>query len=428
MNFRNIACAACVILFVAFTSSCFSEIPQQIPLDEPDDSVTVDASGTTPLPYEITRFNLFVTRTNLELRKLEPESGIYLGAYINSDRAIGGTITAFEELMGVSHAIYAHTMDAGSEFPFTWVLELASTMKTPLITIHPAYRFAPFDLHLIEQTARDAGKFNFPLFINLFPVSRYMNYNAVEYVAFFRRAREIFAEHAPNAALIWSVHFEDVFNTEPFYPGNNYVDWVGISAFANISDGQHIDIMRHISHFYFRFQHEHPIIITQLGVSYFTTTNFTFHTRQAAAEIERIYNTVANNFPRIKAIVYASFDNTDFQNGRGLNNFRITGELPLIESYARVTSGHNFLSTIDEHAQGNVTLKSPFQVAEKNNSYFLPKNALVFDLEIDIEPLHVAQIEIGGNYYVPLQLIVQHKNLKYYINREIGAITFFASH
>jgi len=417
-----------ITMIIMITTACFSgRSGSTLPDLNIFDVIVVDATETLPLSENLRFFNLQIKRNDVRLRKFEPVTGVYLGAYIQSDRVVKDNINEFEELIGVHHAIYAYNKAAGADFPFTWVLELAALMKTPLITIHPSDRFAPFDIHLIEQTAKDAGRFNIPMFINLFPVSRNMNYNAIEYVSFFRRARELFSEHAPNAALIWSVHFEDVFSAEQFYPGSDYVDWVGINAFSNIAENnKHTDIMNHISHFYFRFQYSHPIMITQLGVSYFTTNGFTFRTHQAAAEIERIYESITNNLPRIKAIIYASFDQTDFYSGRNLNNYRITGETPLIESYARAVSGERFLSLLEEQMTSNnyVTLKSPFQIVQKNGIFYISENSLIFDLNIkENDKFNGFEKVINDTAHLPFQIVLYYMNMSYILNSQTYTFT-----
>jgi hypothetical protein len=392
------------------------------------DTAAVYGTADLPLAAETASFDLFIYQSETELRKYEPKNGVYLGAYIKSDRALGGSIADFERKMDAPHALYAHRMEAGGDFPFRWILELAATMKTPLITVVPADNFAPFDLEPIKQTAADAGRFNLPIFINLYPFSRELGYNAAEYTDFFRKASAIFAETAPNAAIIWSVHYESVFGCEPFYPGADYVDWVGIAVFSDIRHGEHECIMRHINHLYLRFQREHPIIITGLGVSYYTTENFTFHTRQAAAVIERVYDSISTSFPRIKAVVYSSFDNTDFNTGRRLNNYRITGEPPLIEAYSRAVSGERFLSLVDENtdARHGVTVKSPFRITEKNGTLFLPRNALTFDLEtVDANLFANAEMPINGETHYSFRLFIIHTSLKHHIDYRLRVITIY---
>jgi len=420
-----------MVVFALFLVACEAQEdgPPPLVIFESAETAQVNAGTMQPLVIEENRLDVLIMNAGIMRRRFEPQSGIYIGAYIESDMAVNG-VAAFEELTGVEHAIFANSMIAGEEFPFRWILELAAVRRTPLLTIQPYDRHDPFDMERITKTAQNAGFFNLPIFVNLFPVSRVMGYEAQEYVAFFREAREIFARYAPNAAIVWSVHFEDVFaRAENFYPGEEYVDWAGVAAFSNINnDGEHIDVMRHIGYFYFLFQREHPIMITALGVSYFTTANFSFHTQQAADEIVRVYNALAAGFPRIKAVVYASFDATDFDTGRNLNNYRITGEPPLIEAYGRVLANSRFLNVVDENGEGrdDVTIKSPFQIAEVNGVLFLPIESLIQDFRfLNTTLLEGAHKMIGGNKYVSLQILQHRVGIEFFVNHSANMVLAF---
>jgi hypothetical protein len=381
--------------------------------------------GAAPLALEVMEYDLFIRISNTRRRKLEPEVDAYLGAYIKSDKALDGCVRTFEGQTGVTHAVYAHNMAAGGEFPFRWVLELTAAMKTPLITVNPQNRDIPFDMALITLTAKDAGRFNIPMFINLYPVARGLGYNPAEYVRFFRNARAVFNEHAPNAAIIWSVNGDDVFTTEAFYPGAEYADWVGIGALANISDRRHNDVMRLINHFYFQHQHNHPVIVTGLGVSHYTTATFSFHTRQAAEEMERIYASIALNFPRIKAVVYANYDGNDVGNGGNPNNYRITGERLLIDTYKRITTDNRFTAAVDEKGEGSrdVTVKSPFRVIERNGAFFIPRLGVADMFFRNPKRLEGAEVFINDGVYYPLRLLEVYENFKITIDDERRIIT-----
>jgi beta-mannanase len=56
----------------------------------------------------------------------------------------------------------------------------------------------------------------------------------LEYTAFFRSAREYFNRYASNAALVWSIDADSLHLMDRHYPGDDYVDWVGINIFVEL--------------------------------------------------------------------------------------------------------------------------------------------------------------------------------------------------
>lgn len=102
----------------------------------------------------------------------------------------------------------------------------------------------------IRQWARDAAAWGHPLFVRFchemngtwYPWSELRNGNSPgEFVAMWRHVHDIFvAEGATNVSWVWSINEVESYQGVPLdrlYPGDAYVDWVGMSGY-NWGTGQ----------------------------------------------------------------------------------------------------------------------------------------------------------------------------------------------
>ena len=91
----------------------------------------------------------------------EPTEGALLGAYmpLESEGGVGG-ISAFEEAVGVTHAIFATSLTLGEEYPLRWVLENIAMGKAPKIVVNlPAGDHSISDLApALEELAAETGR------------------------------------------------------------------------------------------------------------------------------------------------------------------------------------------------------------------------------------------------------------------------------
>ena len=259
--------------------------------------------SVSPLPLPMYKdYTLLVRKADYAPARWEPAEGCYLGAEVLGDKSIGGRMDAFERRTNTAHAIYACEMTLGGEYPALWVLECIANGKTPCVIVRPANAHAPFDLDLLEQTARDVGTYGVPLFVQLLPYST-ARYDRAGYAAFYAAARQVFAEHAPNAAIVWNVE-DGMEGAAAFYPGDACVDWVGVVLKEGASDAAAL------AAFVQTYQQQKPIMVT-LAVSHFSTKNNTYDIENAAAHLARMYAEIANRYPRVKAVLYRNGSEVD---------------------------------------------------------------------------------------------------------------------
>ena len=188
-------------------------------------------------------------------RTMEPLTGAYLGAFVDwwsttTDEAI----QELETTSGKEHAIYIHYMHWGGEdgqsepepFPKEWADKVWYDYGAiPLIKWEPNSEpngylndVTPVDPYMIEF-AKACGKAGYPIFISFAHEMNgdWHNWNNPSlFIEKWRIVHDVMEQYAPNAimvwcASIWSANYEDNGRIDDYYPGDDYVDWVGIDMY-----------------------------------------------------------------------------------------------------------------------------------------------------------------------------------------------------
>jgi len=335
-----------LLILTIFLSGCRSEL-----VISPEASMEEDTVLRSGI-YRAESFNLF-REERLALARFEPPSGTYLGAYIRSDRIVAGNIELFEQMVGREHSFYTYFLKLGQRLPTEWVIECIAHARTPNIILEPNNIAQPFNRHLLRYTARSFGEISVPMFVHFYPVSHRANYNTDEYLAFFRAARAYFERYAPNVAFVWVIEADSLHLMDVMYPGDDYVDWVGINLFVD-SQMTICDVRLKIDSLYFNFQERKPIFISQLGISHFSAIGHTHRTREAAQMMADIFLAIERYYPRIKALNYMSLNSIDpARNRGGIYNFSLTDNEHITRAYSEVINSPHFLARVNFHTGGN---------------------------------------------------------------------------
>ena len=302
--------------------------------------------------YQAEKFSLF-REERLTLSRFEPPTGTYLGAYIRSDRIVAGNIELFEQMVGREHSFYTYFLKLGQRLPTEWVLECIAHVRTPNIILEPSNIAQPFNRHLLRYTARSFSDISVPMFVHFYPVSHNASYDADAYLEFFRAARGYFERYAPNVAFVWVVDADSLHLMDIMYPGDDYVDWIGINLFID-SQMSIYDVRLRLDSFYFKFQERKPIFISQLGVSHFSAYDHTHRVRESAEMMADIFLAIERYYPRIKAINYMSINSIDpTRNRGGTYNFSLTDNEHVTRAYAEAITSPHFLARVNFNPGGS---------------------------------------------------------------------------
>lgn len=343
-------------------------------------------------------YTVYIEEQNYPYAKYEPQSGCYLGVDISENDDIEGCIEEFENQVGIRHQLYMNSMHIGQVYPLQWVLECYTRDKIPVITITPFDRYSGFDQTDMEQTAKEFGMMDIPIFVQLLPDPLLYECSAEEYVEYYRFVYELFAEKAPNVAFIWSIDRNTIQESEAYYPGDAFVDWVGLNIYEEELNQDDDRLWSQIQYFYYSFQKRKPVLISQLGISHYSTKNHTYQIQEAAERIEEIYEKIQDSFPRIKGVIYVNRNGTDQVPKTALrNDYTVTSDKDLTAAYERAISGDYFGS---HPVRGVEQIRSPFPAYLKNGMVYIAEKTWIYDMKRKEER---PMIEIDGIRYLALK-------------------------
>lgn len=199
------------------------------------------------------------------------------------------------------------------------------------------------------------------------------------YIEKFRYVADIFHEYAPSCAVVWSPNFYPSNNMEFYYPGDEYVDYVGISAYAEYAPetdplGLGVDRNRFaavLDRIVSLYGHKKPIIISECGSSYVYTRTGADITNFASTSLRDFYTYLPIKYPQVKMVFL--FETVD----AGGRRFELSGNSVYKNAYAE-------------------SIKSPFYLSTPSQKQ-----------TIGIYPL-----ELGNNVSLPAEKVTLHSYIK----------------
>ncbi len=145
------------------------------------------------------------------------------------------------------------------------------------------------------------------------------------YIQAFRKIASAARAISPNIATVYSVVHSSEWSRDfdDYYPGDEYVDWIGISAYANryfgakewdVSEshnpivykaGDAADPVLLISDIVERYGDRKPIMLAECGSAYYTRGEInSYHTDWAVTSLRRMYSMIPIVYPQVKLIAY----------------------------------------------------------------------------------------------------------------------------
>ena len=288
------------------------------------------------------------------LAKFEPAAGCYLGV-LDGD---GGSADDFERRVGRPLAL-AFEYDAyGRPFPSRWARRQADEERAVQIAWEPNDIHAVRDDDYLERWADEAAQLGAPIFLRFggemngawTPWGR----DPAAYRRAFRLVHDVMARRAPNVAMVWAPNAVPLENIDRYFPGDDVVDWVGLSLYLVrfYDDDLHRPAwqdhpLTFIEPFYRKYAARHPLCLVEWGVTRRSRVEGLDADLFAAARIEDLFSALKVRFPRLK--MACAFDRNNLtvaRAGRRLNDYSLpTGSLAL-SSYRRATNDPYFLTDV----------------------------------------------------------------------------------
>jgi len=334
------------------------------------------------------------------LNLYEPENGCYTGVYVLSNPDINFDMATFDEMTGKTHAVSVYNLKAGNPFPEDWVISCIAAMKTPYFIITPPNGYNPYDMSMVDTLAGQFGEYNVPVFVEFYPVSG-LDADSAAYVNFFRYARSKFKEKASNAAFVWATDAKTATDSDAYYPGDAYVDWVGLHSIEPLANGGYDpDIFNAIDYIYYTYQKVKPIVLSEFAVSHYTNTDYIYQNQIASNEISRVYDRIVNDYPRIKMINYMDFDESISDPEIKSDYYAVTENDVVLTAYKNAVADSRFLSSIapgGTPVSDTQLIRSPFPVFKIGDNWYASEYSFLYDLNTRGT---LGEQEINGlNYY-----------------------------
>ncbi len=284
----------------------------------------------------------------------------YIGAYIEQDPVVAGDIALFERLVGKEHSSYMRYLGYGESFPTDWVAKVHSHGALPQIAWEPNNGLDEVQddvyLHRWAQAAAEAQK---PILLRFASEMNgtWMPYSGDpdEYVRKWRLVYHIIKSQAPNVIMVWCP-FATPRRTIPlYYPGDEYVDWVGINIYAvlyhdgDISQPSPRDPIDDLRYIYNMYGARKPIAICEYGATHFCTASRQLSSSFAADSIKRMYQAIPKQFPNVVFINWFSVDAAS--DGLAYNDYAVTTDEVVLDSYRQAIDAQYFLTQLPASLQ-----------------------------------------------------------------------------
>ena len=286
------------------------------------------------------------------LAKYEPRHGCYLGAFVSQDKNVQGDMRLFEEVVGKGHASYLRYVGYGTPFPVKWVQEVRALGAVPNIALEPNDGLPQVkDNAYLRTFARAAAESGGPVFLRF---ASEMNgdwtpwhENPQKYRYKFRLVHDVFAEEAPNVALVWTPYCLPQHNIDRYYPGDDYVDWVGINLYSvHHHDGREdrpayredpTDLLAGV---YRRYADRKPIQISEFAATHYCLACNDYVDDFAITKMRQLYRALPARFPRVKMIYWFSWDTVAGKSAE--NNYAVTDDPRVRDAYYRLIAPDYF--------------------------------------------------------------------------------------
>lgn len=366
---------------------------------------------------------------NQKLAKYEPTGGTYLGFYM-AGRRENSNPEKVDDIYGKNHAIYlTYTTwrkkyaDTNSYFPLSFAERAKKVGSAVQIGWEPSKGLDDVkDDEYVRQFAREAKQSGVPVFLRF---ASEMNGewvpwsgNPKKYIEKFRLISNIMKEEAPNVVMVWSPNFLPRHNIDQYYPGDKWVDWVGLSLYTipyshgqEVLGGNPIDYLKPIYEKYSR----KPIMISEGAVSHYSYELKKDYSSWAVGEIGNMYGFMPRMFPQVKAITYFNLNkqttNYDNQN----NNYDLADSKIVDDAYKRMISNNYFLTTLTLDSK-NDTIKTQYLPVTKFKKLSGKHNAFVYaKLPLGKQPYYVAVYQgkkkLGESYAQPWNMKIDFSSV-----------------
>lgn len=334
-----------------------------------------------------------------KLAKFEPAYGTYLGMYSELDPLMGNRFTKSEQAYNKKHAIYLAYTQWSKGFPKGHAVNAKEAGGALQIAFEPDQGLDQVqDNEHIRQWARDAKASGIPIFLRF---ASEMNGdwtvwhgNPQKYIEKWRLLHRIMQEEAPNVAMVWSPNDVPRGTMEEYYPGDDYVDWVGVSLYTEPYEHGNTAAsslgnspVERLDELYRLYADRKPIMISETAVAHTNHKDGKAWTEWAQMNLDRLYSVMTKKYPRLKAITYF---NKDQGEKNSFNDYLLSNNTGMLTAYKSLIADPYFLTKVETGAKPAVPA-----------GYLEADGSVSFAKKLKVAPyIKIPEIMIGKVEYV----------------------------
>ncbi|MBP1156339.1 MULTISPECIES: stalk domain-containing protein [unclassified Paenibacillus] len=313
-----------------------------------------------------------------KLAKFEPEYGTYIGMYSELDPKMLNYYTRSEQIYGKKHALYLAYTQVGKPFPKQYVERAKQAGAALQIAWEPMDGLDAVKEETVRQWAREAKAAGIPIFLRY---ASEMNGNWVvwhgdpqKYIQNFRMVHDIMEQEAPNVAMVWSPGEVPMYSIPPYYPGDAYVDWVGVSLYSEPYENgdpkqgnmQATSPVERLDYLYRTYADRKPLMISETAVSHYANIPKESFTDYGLLNLQRLYEVMPYKYPRLKSITYF---NVNLEMRESKNNYLLRDNEAMMKLYSRMIAPPFYLTKVQQGAKpsdhvGHVPLTARAAIAK----------------------------------------------------------------
>ncbi|CAG7606157.1 hypothetical protein PAESOLCIP111_00887 [Paenibacillus solanacearum] len=302
------------------------------------------------------------------LSKYEPEYGTYIGLYSERDPKMQNYFDRSEQFYGKKHALYLAYSPVNATFPKAYATRAKQAGSALQIAWEPSDGLEAVTESVVRSWAKGAKEAGIPIFLRY---ASEMNGDWVVwhgdpqlYIEKFRMVHDVMAQEAPNVAMVWSPADVPIYKMDAYYPGDDYVDWVGVSLYTEPyenGDPQQANMqatspIERLDYLYDKFAERKPIMLSESGVSHYANLPDESFGDYGLLNMQRLYEIMPAKYPRLKSITYF---NVNLAMTESKNNYSLRDNETIYKLYKQMIASPFYLNKVENgakpaDARGNV--------------------------------------------------------------------------
>lgn len=385
-------------LITVFLTGCTKQV-----ISEPE--LTTEALMSLDITEKLV--DLYLPK-QINYSHLEPENGIYVGAYVENNIQLNNSMKQFEQVMGQKHAIRVMQYKTASDITSRQMLECLADKQVPYIKVLPT---KDYDINPIYYMISDIKtRYSMPLFIELYPVDHTV-VDAANYKDYYERAYKLIKRYLPEAVVVWSINSDSVYECMNYYPGDDLVDWVGLNIYMpryQNGDLYETALGEGLDFWYKNFQMSKPMMLSGLAISHFSRVDHTYKVGETVEALQYFYDTIPKIYPRIKGMLYIDVDMKEVLKD-GKEDYRISSQAELVNAYHELLQSDQFLHEIEDEnlVEGIEQMKYTVPILQIEEHKYIEKG-YVRTLFNTLDTREIPYIDyLDGNRYFNLETLLE---------------------